>query len=508
MPDVATSDGYITALSAAERALWDAYPTGRLVDLIGTPKGGPDDPDHTPATVVRAEVVARLLLGSRPPKAGHVPAVRLRGARITGVLDLSGGDVDAELRLERCILEETPDFSNATARQLRFAECVMPGFDGGGLRCDGYLSLSRSTITKLLKLPRAQILGGFRLNNAHVSNLGSPRDWAVFTGGLVVEAGMFVRDSEIIGGLRLVGARLRGGLFMEGTTVRATTRLAIDAQNIVVTDTMECSGRLDDKTGEIIPFLCEGGIRLRGARISGTLSFSRAVLNSGDPDRLAIGLGFMQADELNLWTHKKIEGPVLLSYSDIGVIHDAPESWADRIYLNGLTYRSLRGSHPRDRLAWVGRDKEFHLDPYEQLADWYRRSGNDGLAREAQLAKLRARRSTARPVARIPGLLLDWAVGYGYRPWRAGWWFAIVLAIGTAVFSAYPPEATKFPQDQPHYNAFGYTLDLLMPIPLFGQRDHWNPTGWTQWFSYAVIASGWILVTALIAGATRVLRPD
>jgi hypothetical protein len=47
-----------------------------------------------------------------------------------------------------------------------------------------------------------------------------------------------------------------------------------------------------------------------------------------------------------------------------------------------------------------------------------------------------------------------------------------------------------------------------MPIPLFGQREHWVAVGWTLWLSYALIASGWILATALNAGATRVLRPD
>src|SRR4051812_43229303 len=54
-------------------------------------------------------------LGACEPKSGHVPAVRLRGARITGVLNVSGGEVGCELRLERCVLEEAPDFSNARA---------------------------------------------------------------------------------------------------------------------------------------------------------------------------------------------------------------------------------------------------------------------------------------------------------------------------------------------------------------------------------------------------------
>ncbi|MFD0539415.1 hypothetical protein ACFQY7_42425 [Actinomadura luteofluorescens] len=36
--------------------------------------------------------------------------------------------------------------ANAETRQLRFSGCRMPGFDGGGLRVDGFLSLSGSEI--------------------------------------------------------------------------------------------------------------------------------------------------------------------------------------------------------------------------------------------------------------------------------------------------------------------------------------------------------------------------
>jgi hypothetical protein len=43
---------------------------------------------------------------------------------------------------------------------------------------------------------------------------------------------------------------------------------------------------------------------------------------------------------------------------------------------------------------------------------------------------------------------------------------------------------------------------------MFGQRDAWNATGWTQWLGYALIVTGWGLATALIAGVTRVLRPN
>ena len=44
-------------------------------------------------------------------------------------------------------------------------------------------------------------------------------------------------------------------------------------------------------------------------------------------------------------------------------------------------------------------------------------------------------------------------------------------------------------------------------LSAFGQREMFDPVGWTQGLAYTLIVSGWILATALIAGATRVLRP-
>ncbi|MGI8329911.1 hypothetical protein ACRYCC_08085 [Actinomadura scrupuli] len=471
-------------LSPAEHELWAAFPTGDLVDLTG--RGD---------RIVRASVLAQLLLGGCEVQAGFVPAVRLRGAHIIGRLDVSGGRVECELRLERCLLAEAPKFANAHTRQLRFADCELPGFDGGGLQCDGYLSLSGSTITGTLSLTRAQLLGGFRLNNTKISN-PDPGSWAVFTGGLVVEAGAFIRNAEITGGLRLTGARMNAGIFMEGTTLSNPGGVALDAQNIIVADAMECSAG----------FSAEGKVRLRGARINGTLSFSRAVLNGAGGT--ALHASHMQVDELILWTAGRIEGPVSLSYSRIGLIQDGADSWPDKLWLNGLTYDSLRGGSPKERLDWVNRDEEFHLQPYEQLADWYRRNGHDDLARKAQLAKMRARRRVLRPAGRIPGLILDWTVGYGYRPWRAALWFGLLLTVGTIVFSLVHPHSIKQPGEKPHFNAFAYTLDLLVPVSMFGQRDAWDPAGWTQWLAYALIVTGWMLATALIAGVTRVLRPN
>ena len=465
--------------------MWDAYARGSLVDLT-------DEPDD----LVSASVIARLLLGGNEVEKGFVPAVRLRGARITGRLDVAGGDVECELLLERCVLEEAPRFGNARTRQLRFADCAMPGFDGGGLRADGYVSLSGSVIDGQVKLVRAQLLGGFRMNGTRIT---APDDrYAFFAGALLVEAGMFARNAEITGGMRMTGSRLTGGLFMEGARLVNPGRIALDGQNIAVTDAMECGQG----------FHAEGTVKLRGARIDGTLSFDRAG-SMRAPGRVALQLSHATVSELILIPSEPIEGIVSMSYARFGVILDDPDLWPEQLRLTGATYESLRGGGVTRRSDWVGRDPEgFRPQPYEQLAAWYLKDGNEHLARRTQLLKLRRRRRTLPWLSRTWGALLDYTVGYGYRPWLAFGWLAAIVVLGTVVFGEVQPRPLKEPAERPDFNALAYVVDLLIPIGAFGQREAWDAVGWTQWLAYGIIASGWILATALIAGVARVLRPN
>ncbi|MES9537931.1 hypothetical protein [Actinomadura sp. NPDC000600] len=479
-------------LNDAERRLWTAFPTGSTVVLGDDRPAGP-----LPDRIVRAEIITRLLLGEREARPGAVAAVRLRGAYVTGRLDVSGGRVEAELLLENCRLVEEAVFANAETRQLRFSGCRMPGFDGGGLRVDGFLSLSGSEIEGEVRLPRAQILGGLRMNGTRVT-ASAPEKWAVSGGALVVDAGAFIRDAEITGGVRFVGGRMNGGLFMERTTLVNPGRIALDAQNMVVEDTAELSHG----------FNALGTVRLRSARVNGILSFSKGRLDSSDPARMALHASHMQVDELLLWPEEKIRGRVSLLYSRIDLIQDHPDIWPDELYLDGLTYQTLRGGKFKDRLSWVSRDTQFRLQPYEQLAGWYHGIGHDDLARKVQLAKMRARRRMLHPVARAWNHVLDWTVGFGYRPWLAFAWFAALLAVGTTVFSMEHPRPVKPQNELPSFHALIYTLDLLIPLDTFGQQLSYDAVNWSRWVGYALVATGWVLVTALIAGAARVLRPN
>ena len=82
----------VTELTEPEQALWLAFPRGAWVEL-GEGSPAADDPSR----VIRAEVISALLLGAGNSEPGHAPAVRIRGGRITGRLDLMGATVTCPL---------------------------------------------------------------------------------------------------------------------------------------------------------------------------------------------------------------------------------------------------------------------------------------------------------------------------------------------------------------------------------------------------------------------------
>ena len=95
-------------LNEAERLLWQAFPQGAWVDLRAGDVAADDLGSAAcwgPDRIVRAEVITALLLGAGEVEAGYAPAVRLRGAKITGRLDLMGATVSYPLVCEHCYFD-------------------------------------------------------------------------------------------------------------------------------------------------------------------------------------------------------------------------------------------------------------------------------------------------------------------------------------------------------------------------------------------------------------------
>jgi hypothetical protein len=129
----------LPGLRKPERALWKAFPAGGWVDVrSGDPEI--DDPANAGSwgteRMIRGEVVTALLLGAQKPARGCFPAVRLRGARITGRIDLMGAVITHALVLEHCWFEQPPRFVEATTKTIRSlaAGCLPSMVPGCALR--------------------------------------------------------------------------------------------------------------------------------------------------------------------------------------------------------------------------------------------------------------------------------------------------------------------------------------------------------------------------------------
>ena len=509
--------GYKQRLSSAEKRLLGCVESGEPFDLRTGSES--DDVSHAMTwpkeRCVRAEVLASLLLRMGSPMSSNLSVLSLSGARITGRMTLTGASIPVTLVIEECYFDEAPDLADARTRSLYIRRSHLPGIYARHAYVDGRLDFSGTTSTGRVHLVNAHIADELIMNGSEFQN---PDGWTLFAGGVTVDGAVFgINGFKARGGIRLVGARLNGGVFLSYARLAATADAALVGDNLQVQGRMVCDGLVAD-----------GGIRLPGAQINGQLTLDHAVIQSE-----SIGLDFRRlvAEDLVLTPAERIRGIVDLTGSRVSVFCDSRDSWPYDIRLDGFTYDSLIARRAgtgadgtilehvpdpsdaspvilpaRERLSWLRRTSAgYRPQPYEQLAFFYRKIGHDDEARKVLLAKQRQRRSTQGPTGRAWSYLLDWSVGYGYRPWLAALWLAILIIAGTVVFALRPPPAVS-PSATPQFDPFVYTVNLLLPIGQFIQSGQWTLIGAERWFAYGLVGAGWLLATTVIAGITRILN--
>lgn len=676
----------LTDLSAAERLVWQAFTRGTWVDLReGDPvaDGLEAAPQWGPGRVIRAEVISALLLGARDLEPGFAPGVRLRGARITGRLDVMGATLAYPLVCEYCYFTQELRFVECTARTVRIVGSHFPAFNGTRMRLTGILNLWNSTVTGVLRLDQARLEGHLGLSGAaigagggseavaayglavdgglecaalrargsvvlenaavtgtldlagaHIADPGgraltmdravigrldcrgmvvegetrmrnsrvgasmvltaarldNPGGVALSAGGMSAAGGLFLNGSfAAIGEVRLYGASLAANLTVSGATIRnpggsalnlnratlgvfrgeglvaegqvslagarigsdfdlRNARLAGDgASPALAADGAAIDGALVlagvDAHGEIClravqvgqrillrnsqlanpagtalrlsrakvaaDVFCDqmtsaGRIRVAGATIGGELNFRGArIRNDAGP---ALEAAALDAGELSLRLAEPPEGLVDLRHVRVRILRDDPGTWPSLLSLDGMTYDALEPPlSARQRLQWLARDPNGHQPrPYEQLAVHYAATGRPAEARQVMYASERILRRNKTLLRRTWSLLQDVTIGYGYQPWRALAWLAVLLIAGSITFAVEPPPPLGS-GNPPHFIPVIYTLDLLLPVVDLGQKHAFSPAGGEQWFSYLLMASGWVLITTVAVGAARVL---
>ncbi|MFJ3857819.1 oxidoreductase [Streptomyces sp. NPDC090085] len=518
-------------LTAPERRIWEAFRTGSVCDL-STRTAGQDDPHSDrvwgPGRSVRAEVVALLLLHGPPPVPGRVASLKLRGVRVTGRLDLSGGAVAPYVELQSCRFDSEIQLSEARVGTLRLVNCAVPRLEASRLHTEGDLHLPRCRVARGIRLTDAQIGTDLLVSQAVVQRDAKGR--AIAADGLSVAQDFQGELLETYGEVSLRGAKVGVSMNLRGARLHNPYgRHALNAPQLTVERTLYLTsiaadrgpggsgsstppyglGRTGGRGGHGQRFECRGGLRLDDGRFGDAVDFhgARFLLT----DEQEISLRRIQTPEFRFVGEGPERGRVVVSGAKVVRLVDTSTSWPGpgALSIEGFQYELLapRGHFPlARRLAWLeAATPEYSPEPYERLAAVLRASGEDAEAREVLLAKQRRRRATLPPGPKAWGYLQDWTVVYGYRPGRAALWMAVLWAAGTLFFSRLDPPALK-EDEHPQWSAPLYALDLLLPVIDLGQQGQWKLAGGWQWGAAGLVVMGWILATTVAAGASRLLR--
>jgi hypothetical protein len=533
-------------LVETERRILQAASTGVLVDLC---EGESDiDVAHgdgwSASRTVRAALLAELLTGARSPASGTLRTLKLRGARITGTLDLEAATLIAPLLLRECYIEEPINLRGATAPSIGLPGCHVPGIAAAQLHTAGNLELDEGfTACGEVRLVGAQIGGAFSLRGASLSN---PGGGALVAVRLTVSGTMNCYNITTYGEINLMGAHI-GDLTFTGANLSNPGGYALLASRLTVDQAMFCRGgftthgevhmwnarigMLDfvhatltnpgamalDADGITVDHMAfrdgssaQGQVNLSGARIGSELDCRGSHFAS--PGNVALNLQRITTPVLYLLPEEPPDGTVNLDNAQVGSFDDDPASWPKKLRLRGFVYDILENDtvNVRARLGWLARDPDgYRPQPYDQLAKAYTGAGHDTAARQVKITKEWRRRRELNPLAKLWNWLLYLTVGYGYRTWLAGIWLAGLLALGTGVFAhAYPHHMTQTGTRPPAFHPVAYTLDVLLPIVDLGQQKAWTPQGSALYWSWALIAAGWVLTTAVVAGLTGILKRD
>ena len=283
-------------LTAVEQSLVEHVGRGEWLDLAGG--GGAVDEAAMRAwgksrtcraTVIRDILRGRLAAGPDP----H--GLRLRGARITGRLDLENLTTKVNLELKDCLLEEGILARGARLAFVGLTGCRLehptePPLAADRLTCS-VLALTGARITGRAGAGSVRGRGGaVRLTGAHISGslecegayLHDGSGPALVADGLQVGLDMFFREgftatgSGEFGAVRLTGAHVGGSLLCDGAQLRNDSGPALVAYGLHVGQSVFLRrGFTAIGVGD------RGAVRLVSGHIGGSLDCTRAEMRNG-----------------------------------------------------------------------------------------------------------------------------------------------------------------------------------------------------------------------------------
>jgi hypothetical protein len=536
-------------LTAAEQSLIQYVRIGKPLDLIPhIPQGevideatmrswGDSDSQRCSASVIRDILRGRLAPDPDP----H--GLRLRGAWIAGRLDLENLTTDVWLELTDCLLEKGVTAENARLGVFGLEGCQIehpaePPLEGARLTCSA-LSLERARIigqtgSGAVSLTGAHIGGQLSCDGADLRNESGP---ALRADGLQVDQDMFLTGGFTAtgsggdGAVSLSGAHIGGQLACTGAKLRNESGPALHAPGLQVDQAMLLdAGFTATGSGGV------GTVSLTGAHIGGQLACIEANLsNDSGPALIADSLQVGQNLFLALFSATGDGGYVTvdLTGAQVGggfmfdparLEHKGDPSY--RLSVDRLTYAGVPGHiSPQEwrELLRHGTD-EYAAQPYQQLAAGYRALGDDYQARQTLMKQRddQLARSHLRWPERLWGKITKVTLGYGYQPWRALLFLAVVVALSCVLaveLGAHGALAQTSKTATPGRSCtvvqqVSVGLDLNLPVGTTVARPNCDLTtdsasataAWLTAVGWVLRVLAWTFAALFIAGFTSAVR--
>ena len=503
----------------------------------------------------RASVIRDILCG-RLAVDPDSHGLRLRGARITGRLDLENLITDVRLDLADCLLGEGVLARGARLASISLAGCQIEhptgsAVDAVGLTCS-VLILARARITghaedSAVNLRGARIRGSLDCGGAVLHNDSGPAlnaDRLQVDQAMLLDGGFAATGRGDDGAVRLSGAHIGGNLQCAGAAIRNDSgpglrafRLQVDA-DMYLTGGFTATGSAD-----------RGAVRLTGARIGGNLDCSGAELrNDSGPALLAYGLQVGQDIYLTRKFAATSAGDrevINLRTTRVGGAFDfRPERLEhtddphNLLKVDGLTYTGVPGPSssqepdsgraPSSGQLWRellrNGTPAYTAQPYQQLAAGYRALGDDRQARRTLIAQRddQLARTDTSWWERVWGRTTKVTLGYGYQPWRALLFLAAVVVVScvlAVVLGSHGALAQTSQTATPGRSCtvvqqVSVGLDLNLPVGTTVARADCQLTkdsasvtaAWLSTAGWVLRLLAWLFAALFIAGFTSAVR--
>lgn len=254
--------------SPQERQLWEAYRAGEW---------------YEDGAEVRGSAVRHLLIAAPTAHPGCQARLRLRGAHITGELDLAEAVVTGSIRLDRCRIDDPVRLDGSTlGGALELNACTMPGVSLVGARVALECAITACTVTGTVDLRSLTVGNRLSLNDTAVR----PARGEAALDAQSVEVGedFWASGLDCAGPVFLNSARIQDVLALRGARVHDDSGLQAPELRV--------GGGLFLDSG----FSATGQVNLYGAAVGGSVRMDDCRLDGPGTGRGAYALNLSCAE--------------------------------------------------------------------------------------------------------------------------------------------------------------------------------------------------------------------